>query len=87
MTLAALENLPDLNDFAFDCTGYYPVGNYAVTDGSFSGFATRVISRPARTATDNDNSVRISNSFISTFLHTSLYTLPSKMQEELVKNE
>ena len=35
MTLAsALENLPDLNDFAFDCTGYYPVGNYAVTDGS-----------------------------------------------------
>lgn len=25
VTLAsALENLPDLNDFAFDCTGYYP---------------------------------------------------------------
>lgn len=23
---SALENLPDLNDFAFDCTGYYPVG-------------------------------------------------------------
>ena len=64
-----------------------PATRYAVTDGSFSGFATRVISRPARTATDNDNSVRISNSFISTFLHTSLYTLPSKMQEELVKNE
>ena len=64
-----------------------PATRYAVTDGSFSGFATRVISRPARTATDNDNSVRISNSFISTFLHTSLYALPSKMQEELVKDE
>lgn len=38
MTLAsALENLPDLNDFAFDCTGYYPVGNYSVTDGSAHG--------------------------------------------------
>ncbi|MEI3414023.1 MAG: penicillin-binding transpeptidase domain-containing protein [Christensenellales bacterium] len=38
VTLAsALENLPDLNDFAFDCTGYYPVGNYSVTDGSAHG--------------------------------------------------
>lgn len=34
---SALENLPDLNDFAFDCTGYYPVGNYSVTDGSAHG--------------------------------------------------
>ena len=41
VTLAsALENLPDLNDFAFDCTGYYPVGNYAVTDGSAHGVQT-----------------------------------------------
>lgn len=34
---SALENLPDLNDFAFDCTGYYPVGSYSVTDGSAHG--------------------------------------------------
>ncbi len=34
---SALENLPDLNDFAFDCTGYYPVGHYSVTDGSAHG--------------------------------------------------
>jgi len=33
VTLAsALENLPDLDDFGFDCTGYYPVGNYSVTE-------------------------------------------------------
>ncbi len=29
---SALENLPDLDDFAFNCTGYYPVGNYSVTE-------------------------------------------------------
>ncbi len=29
---SALENLPDLEDFGFDCTGYYPVGNYSVTE-------------------------------------------------------
>ena len=34
---SALENLPDLNDFAFDCTGYYPVGNYSVTESSGHG--------------------------------------------------
>ncbi len=38
VTLAsALENLPDLDSFAFDCTGYYPVGSYAVTDNSAHG--------------------------------------------------
>ena len=39
--------------------------NATVTDGSFRGFATRVISRPARMATDRDNNVRIKCSFIS----------------------
>ena len=34
---SALENLPDLNDFAFNCTGYYPVGNYSVTESSGHG--------------------------------------------------
>ena len=29
---SALENLPDLENFAFNCTGYYPVGNYSVTE-------------------------------------------------------
>ena len=29
---SALENLPDLQDFGFDCTGYYPVGHYSVTE-------------------------------------------------------
>lgn len=29
---SALENLPDMEDFALDCTGYYPVGNYSVTE-------------------------------------------------------
>ena len=29
---SALENLPDLEDFAFNCTGYYPVGHYSVTE-------------------------------------------------------
>ncbi|MBQ2991319.1 MAG: penicillin-binding protein 2 [Clostridia bacterium] len=39
VTLAsALENLPDLQDFAFDCTGYYPVGNYSVTEKEGHGF-------------------------------------------------
>ena len=38
VTLAsALENLPDLEDFGFDCTGYYPVGNYSVTDNEGHG--------------------------------------------------
>lgn len=37
---AALENLPDLDNFAFDCTGYYPVGNYNVTDQSAHGVQT-----------------------------------------------
>lgn len=38
VTLAsALQNLPDLDQFAFDCTGYYPVGHYAVTDNSAHG--------------------------------------------------
>ena len=34
---SALENLPDLDDFGFDCTGYYPVGNYSVTEKSSHG--------------------------------------------------
>ena len=34
---SALENLPELDSFAFDCTGYYPVGSYAVTDNSAHG--------------------------------------------------
>lgn len=34
---SALSNLPDLANFSFDCTGYYPVGHYAVTDGSAHG--------------------------------------------------
>ena len=34
---SALENLPDLENFAFDCTGYYPVGNYSVTESSGHG--------------------------------------------------
>ena len=36
-----------------------PATRYAVTDGNFNGFATRVISRPARTATESDNKVRM----------------------------
>lgn len=35
--VSALENLPDLEDFAFDCTGYYPVGNYSVTESAAHG--------------------------------------------------
>ena len=34
---SALENLPDLNDFAFNGPGYYPVGNYSVTESSWHG--------------------------------------------------
>ncbi len=34
---SALENLPDLEDFAFNCTGYYPVGNYSVTESNGHG--------------------------------------------------
>lgn len=37
---SSLTNLPDLNDFAFDCTGYYPVGNYSVTESSAHGVQT-----------------------------------------------
>ena len=38
VTLAsALENLPDLDDFALDCTGYYAVGNYSVTEKEAHG--------------------------------------------------
>ena len=37
---SALENLPDLEDFAFDCTGYYPVGNYHVTEKEGHGVQT-----------------------------------------------
>ena len=38
VTLAsALENLPDLEDFALDCTGYYAVGNYSVTEKEAHG--------------------------------------------------
>ncbi len=37
---SALENLPDMEDFAFDCTGYYPVGNYSVTETSAHGVQT-----------------------------------------------
>ena len=37
---SALENLPDLDSFAFDCTGYYPVGSYSVTEGSAHGVQT-----------------------------------------------
>ncbi len=41
VTLASvLTNLPDLEDFSFDCTGYYAVGNYAVTDASAHGMQT-----------------------------------------------
>lgn len=38
--VSALSNLPDLDDFAFDCTGYYPVGNYSVTEASAHGVQT-----------------------------------------------
>ncbi len=38
--VSALENLPDLQDFAFDCTGYYPVGNYSVTEKTGHGVQT-----------------------------------------------
>ena len=38
VTLAsALQNLPDLQDFAFDCTGYYAVGSYSVTEKEAHG--------------------------------------------------
>ena len=41
VTLAsALENLPDLEDFSLDCTGYYAVGNYSVTDKEPHGTQT-----------------------------------------------
>ena len=35
--ISAIDNLPDMNDFAFDCTGYYPVGNYSVTENTAHG--------------------------------------------------
>ena len=34
---AALSALPDARDFSFDCTGYYPVGSYSVTEGRGHG--------------------------------------------------
>ena len=38
VTLAsALQHLPDAEAFAFDCTGYYPVGSYSVTEQSAHG--------------------------------------------------
>lgn len=38
VTLAsALMNLPDVHDFAFNCTAYYPVGSYSVTESSAHG--------------------------------------------------
>ncbi|MBQ7486879.1 MAG: penicillin-binding protein 2 [Clostridia bacterium] len=35
--ISAIDNLQDLDDFAFDCTGYYPVGNYSVTETTAHG--------------------------------------------------
>ena len=41
VTLAsALQNLPDLQDFVFDCTGRYEVGGYSVTDQRAHGRQT-----------------------------------------------
>ena len=41
VTLASvLTNLPDLEDFSFDCTGYYAVGSYSVTEKSAHGTQT-----------------------------------------------
>ena len=38
VTLAsALDNLPDADSFAFECTGYYPVGSYSVTEQTAHG--------------------------------------------------
>ena len=37
---SALENLQTLEDFAFDCTGYYPVGSYSVTESKAHGVQT-----------------------------------------------
>ena len=38
VTLAsALQNLPEADAFRFNCTGYYPVGSYSVTEGSAHG--------------------------------------------------
>lgn len=37
---SALANLPDLDSFTFDCTGYYPVGNYSVTEQTAHGIQT-----------------------------------------------
>ncbi len=37
---SALQNLPDLNSFMFDCTGYYPVGSFSVTESSAHGLQT-----------------------------------------------
>ena len=38
VTLASvLQNLPDADGFRFDCTGYYPVGSYSVTERSAHG--------------------------------------------------
>lgn len=37
---SALMNLPDLDAFAFNCTGYYPVGSYSVTESTAHGVQT-----------------------------------------------
>ena len=37
---SALENLPDLEHFMLDCTGYYPVGHYSVTEKEGHGMQT-----------------------------------------------
>ena len=35
--ISAIDHLANLDDFAFDCTGYYPVGHYSVTETSAHG--------------------------------------------------
>ena len=62
-----LEKMLDNFDYRFseEMRAQIDTLNATVTDGSFRGFATRVISRPARMATDRDNNVRIKCSFIS----------------------
>ena len=56
-----LEKMLDNFDYRFseEMRAQIDTLNATVTDGSFRGFATRVISRPARTATESDNKVRM----------------------------
>lgn len=35
--ISAIDHLPDMDNFAFECTGYYPVGHYSVTESSAHG--------------------------------------------------